>query len=332
MGFQKRKAGEGGAMEISSELMLKMYKMMNLIRGFETRSAELFKDRKFPGWIHICIGQEASVTGACFALRKDDYICPTHRGHGQCLAKGMSPSKMMAELYGKKAGSNMGRGGSLHLSDSKNGILCGMAILGAGLPMAAGAAMSAKLSGTDRVALAFFGEGASNEGIVHETMNLAALWMLPVIFFCESNQYAELSHRDYHLKIDTLALRAAGYGMPGVKVDGNDVLEVFRVTSDAVRRAREGGGPTLIDSITCRWHGHYEGDPQAYRKEGDLEEWMKKDPILRLEKKLFETGVLNQEGKKEILKSIEETMASAEAFAESSPYPEPEEALKYVYC
>jgi pyruvate dehydrogenase E1 component alpha subunit len=312
--------------------MLKMYKMMNLIRGFETRSAELFKDRKFPGWIHICIGQEASVTGACFALRKDDYICPTHRGHGQCLAKGMSPSKMMAELYGKKAGSNMGRGGSLHLSDSKNGILCGMAILGAGLPMAAGAAMSAKLSGTDRVALAFFGEGASNEGIVHETMNLAALWMLPVIFFCESNQYAELSHRDYHLKIDTLALRAAGYGMPGVKVDGNDVLEVFRVTSDAVRRAREGGGPTLIDSITCRWHGHYEGDPQAYRKEGDLEEWMKKDPILRLEKKLFETEVLNQEGKKEILKSIEETMASAEAFAESSPYPEPEEALKYVYC
>ena len=319
-------------MKISSELMLKMYEMMNLIRRFETRAAELFKNQKFPGWIHVCIGQEASVTGACFALRKDDYICPTHRGHGQCLAKGMSPSKMMAELYGKKTGSNMGRGGSLHLSDSENGVLCGMAILGAGLPMAAGAAMSAKLTGIDRVALAFFGEGASNEGIVHETMNLAALWMLPVIFFCESNQYAELSHRDYHLKIDTLARRAEGYGMPGVKVDGNDVLEVFRVTSEAVKRAREGGGPTLIDSITCRWHGHYEGDPQAYRKEGDLEEWMKKDPILRLEKKLFETGVLNQEGKKEILKSIEETMASAEAFAESSPYPQPEEALELVYC
>jgi len=318
--------------EISPEMTLRMYETMNLIRRFEERAAELFRSGKFPGWIHVCIGQEASATGACFALRENDYICPTHRGHGQCLAKGMSPSKMMAELYGKKTGSNRGKGGSMHLADTEKGILCGISILGGGLPFGAGVAMSAKLNGRDNVVLGFFGEGASNQGIVHETMNLAALWDLPIIFFCESNQYAELSHRGLHLKIDTLAKRAQGYGMPGVTVDGNDVLEVYRVTKEAVERARMGDGPTLIDSITCRWHGHYEGDPQVYRKEGELEEWRKRDPILLLEERLLEAGTLDEKEKTEILTRIEKTIASAVEFAESSPYPSPEEALELVYC
>ncbi len=317
-------------MEITPTLMFGMYETMYLIRRFEERTAELFKAGRFPGWVHICIGQEATATGACFALREDDFLCPCHRGHGQCLAKGMSPLKMMAELYGKKSGSNLGRGGSMHLCDLEKGILCDTG-LGTGLPLTAGVAMSAKLSGTDRVALVFFGEGASNEGIVHEAMNLAALWMLPVIFLCESNQYAELSPRSSHLKIDTLARRADGYGMPGVTVDGNDVLEVYQVTTEAVKRARGGEGPTLIDAITCRWHGHYEGDPQAYRLPGEIEDWRKKDPILRLEQKLFSEKLLSEEDKKEILERVDRSVVSAVEFAESSPYPRPEEALELVY-
>ncbi len=309
-----------------------MYAMMNLVRRFESRSSELFKSGKFPGWIHVCIGQEASVTGACFALRDDDFICPTHRGHGQSLAKGMDPAKAMAELYGKKTGSNRGRGGSMHLCDVEKGILCGVAILGAGLPYAAGVAMAEKLKGTDRVALAFFGEGASNEGIVHEAMNLAALWDLPVVFFLESNQYAELSHKSSHHKLDTLARRAEGYGMPGVAVDGNDVLEVYRVTSEAVARARAGKGPTLIDSITCRLHGHYEGDPQVYRIPGDLEEWRKKDPIDRLEKRLLAEGILTDEARLGIIAEVDRSIEQAVAYAEKSPYPDPAEALERVFA
>jgi TPP-dependent pyruvate/acetoin dehydrogenase alpha subunit len=319
-------------MNVPPEKMLSMYAMMNLVRRFELRASELFKDGRFPGWIHVCIGQEASVTGACFALRPDDYICPTHRGHGQSLAKGISPARMMAELFGKKTGTNLGRGGSMHLFDMEKGILCGIAILGDGLPMAAGAAMSAKLSGNGRVALGFFGEGASSAGIVHETMNLAAVWDLPVVFFCESNQYAELSHRSAHMKVDTIAKRAAGYGMPGVTVDGNDVMEVLRVTSEAVERARAGKGPTLIDSVTCRLHGHYEGDPQVYRIPGDIDEWKKKDPIALFEAKLLKEGILDGKSKAAVIAEIDRTIASAVEFAEKSPYPAPEEALEHVYA
>jgi len=319
-------------MRISKDLKLKMYFTMNLVRRFEQRSMELFKNGKFPGWIHVSIGQEASATGACLALNRDDYIAPTHRGHGQCLAKGMDPKDMMAELYGKKTGCCMGRGGSMHMADISKGILCGIAILGGGLPFAAGVAMSAKLRKTGQVVLGFFGEGASNEGVVHETMNLAALWNLPIIFFCESNQYAELSHRDFHLKVDTIAKRGEGYGMPGITVDGNDVMAVYTETVKAVERAREGKGPTLIDSITCRWEGHYVGDPMVYRKEGELEKWKKKDPIFNFEKQLMKSGILDEKRKNEMIAEIDRKIADAEQFSENSPYPEPEEALEYVYC
>jgi len=319
-------------MRISKDLKLKMYYTMNLIRRFEQRSTELFKNGKFPGWIHVCIGQEASVTGACLTLDNDDFISPTHRGHGQCLAKGMEPRDMMAELYGKITGCCKGRGGSMHMADTSKGILCGIAILGGGLPFGAGVAMSSKLRKSNQVVLGFFGEGASNEGVVHETMNIAALWDLPMIFFCESNQYAELSHRDFHLKIDTVAKRAQGYGMPGVTVDGNDVIEVYLAVSKAVKRARDGKGPTLIDSVTCRWEGHYVGDPMVYRKEGELDSWKKKDPILKLEKMLMKEGVLDAKAKQKIIKEIDASIADAEEFSENSPYPEPESALEHVYC
>jgi TPP-dependent pyruvate/acetoin dehydrogenase alpha subunit len=220
----------------------------------------------------------------------------------------------------------------MHMADMSKGILCGIAILGGGLAFGAGVAMSAKLRKSGQVVLGFFGEGASNEGIVHETMNIAALWDLPMIFFCESNQYAELSHRDFHLKVDTIAKRAEGYGMPGVTVDGNDVLEVYEAVAAAAQRAREGKGPTLIDAITCRWEGHYVGDPMVYRKEGELDAWKKKDPIMKLEKALVKGGMLTEKEKDKMIREIDKAIADAEQFAEASPFPKPEEALEHVYC
>ncbi len=318
-------------MEVSKEKLLSMFEMMVRIRRFEEEVKVLFKAGLFSGHVHVCIGQEASCTGACMALRKEDYIFTTHRGHGQCLAKGMDTKRSMAELMGKKDGVCQGKGGSLHLADRSIGALGGIGILGAGVPIAVGAAFSAKVRGTGQVALAFFGEGASNQGAVHEAMNLAGLWNLPVIFFCETNQWAELSRREAHLKVDTIAARAEGYGFPGFKVDGNDVVEVFEVTSEAVDRARNGKGPTLIDAITYRWDGHYVGDPAVARPEGELEEWKKKDPIAGLRKKLFEEGILNEEMVQEIAKRIEIEIEEAVDFGKKSPFPPPEDAFTGVY-
>jgi TPP-dependent pyruvate/acetoin dehydrogenase alpha subunit len=318
-------------MKIQKKKLLEMYEMMVKIRRFEENVRESFKAGLFPGWTHVCIGEEAGPVGACFALRKDDYMASTHRGHGQCIAKGMSLKGIMAELMGKVDGVCKGKGGSMHLGDMSIGAMGGNAILGAGSAIASGAALSAKRRGTDQVALAFFGEGASNQGIVHEAMNIAALWKLPVIFFIESNQWAELSRRDAHLCIDTLALRAQGYGMPGVTVDGNDVTKVYEAMSKAVERARKGEGPTLIDSITYRWDGHYVGDPVAARPEGELEKWMKKDPIERLAKKLMKDGVLDKSKVKKIQQKIDKEIEEAIEFGKQSPYPPLEDMYKNVY-
>ena len=318
-------------MNIPKKKLLEMYEMMVRIRRFEENVRESFKAGLFPGWTHVCIGEEAGAVGACFTLRKDDYLASTHRGHGQCIAKGMSLKGMMAELMGKADGVCKGKGGSMHLADMSIGAMGGIAILGAGTPIACGAALSAKTRGTDQVALAFFGEGASNQGVVHEAMNIAALWKLPVIFFCESNQWAELSRRDAHLCIDTLALRAQGYGMPGVTVDGNDVIKVYEAMSKAVERARKGEGPTLIDSITYRWDGHYVGDPVVARPEGELETWMKKDPIERLAKKLMKDGALDKSKVKKIQQKIDKEIEEAIEFGKQSPYPPLEDMYKNVY-
>jgi len=319
-------------MEIPKEKLLEMYEMMVRIRTFEEKVKELFKAGFFPGWTHVCIGEEAGVVGACMALRKNDYITTTHRGHGQCIAKGMDIKKIMAELMGKVDGVCKGKGGSMHLGDINVGALGGIAILGGGAPIACGAALSAKLRGTDQVALTFFGEGASNQGVVHEAMNIAALWKLPVIFFCESNQWAELSRRESHLCIDTLALRAQGYGMPGLTVDGNDVIAVYKATSEAVNRARKGEGPTLIDSITYRWDGHYVGDPIALRPEGELEEWMKKCPIKRHKERLFNMGILNDSMVEEIQRKIDAEIDAAVEFGKNSPFPSIEDLYRNVYA
>jgi len=318
-------------MKLTKAKLLEIYEMMVRVRRFEEKVKELFKAGLFPGWTHVCIGEEAGVVGACSALRKDDYMASTHRGHGQCIAKGMSLKGIMAELMGKATGVCKGKGGSMHLGDISVGAMGGIAILGAGTPIACGAALSAKTRGTDQVALVFFGEGASNQGVVHEAMNIAALWKLPVIFFCESNQWAELSRRDAHLCIDTLALRAQGYGMPGVTVDGNDVIKVYEATSKAVEQARKGKGPTLIDSITYRWEGHYVGDPVVARPEGELEEWMKKCPIQRLKDKLLKEGVLDDAMVENIQKKVDTEIEEAIEFGKQSPYPPLEDLYKNVY-
>lgn len=319
-------------MDIPKEKLLEMYEMMIRVRHFEEKVKELFKAGMFPGWTHSCIGQEAGVVGAGAALRKDDYMTSTHRGHGQTISKGVSLKGIMAELMGKKDGVCKGKGGSMHIGDASVGAMGGIAILGGGTPIACGAALSAKLRGTDQVALTFFGEGASNQGVVHEALNIAALWKLPVIFFIESNQWAELSRRPSHLCIETLALRAQGYGMPGVTVDGNDVMAVYEAVSKAAARGRKGEGPTLIDSITYRWDGHYVGDPVVLRPEGELEEWMKKCPIKRFEERLYKEGILDDAKKAAITKKVDAEIEEAIEFAKQSPFPPVEDMYKNVYA
>ena len=319
-------------MSVSKDELLEMYERMIAVRRFEEKVKELSKGGELPGWTHLCIGEEAGVVGACAALNKDDFMTSTHRGHGQVIAKGVSIKGMMAEIMGKKDGVCQGKGGSMHVGDASVGAMGGIAILGAGLPIATGAALSAKLRGTRQVALSFLGDGASNQGVVHETMNIAALWKLPVIFFVESNQWAELSRRSSHLCIETLALRAQGYGMPGVTVDGNDVEAVYEATRKAVERARKGEGPTLIDSITYRWEGHYVGDPVVLRPEGELEEWMEKCPIKRAEAKLYAAGALDDAKKAEIEKRVDSEIEAAVEFGKQSPFPPVTDLYRNVYA
>lgn len=308
-------------MSVSREQLLEMYRRMVTIRRFEMKVGELFKAGQLPGWTHLCIGQEAGVVGACAALKGDDYMTSTHRGHGQAIAKGVPLGAVMAELMGRKGGCCAGKGGSMHVADASVGAIGGIAILGAGSAIAAGAALTAKLRKTGQVVLTFFGEGASNQGIVHEAMNLASLWKLPVIFFVESNQWAELSRRTSHLGIESVALRAAGYGMPGLTIDGNDVEAVFEATAAAVARARQGEGPTLIDSVTYRWEGHYVGDPVVLRPEGELAEWMARCPLQRCESKLAQQGWLDGAAKMRLESEADEAIAAAVEFGKASPFP-----------
>ena len=244
--------------------LLTMHRRMLVIRGFEERVAALYRDGEIPGFVHLSIGQEASAVGACWPLSPTDVITSTHRGHGHCLAKGLDAPGMLAELMAKDAGTNRGRGGSMHIADPMIGIFGANGIVGAGLPIAVGAATAAQLRGDGRVAVAFFGDGAVAAGTFHEAVNLAAVWQLPVIFFCENNGYAEFSpaHTQHAA---TLAQRAIGYGLEHVAVDGNDVVATATTMTSVVAAARAGGGPVIVEAATYRWHGHYEGDPQRYR-------------------------------------------------------------------
>jgi pyruvate dehydrogenase E1 component alpha subunit len=261
---------------------LRLYRSVVEIRHFEQRTSELYREGVLPGFIHVSLGQEACAAGACLALREDDYITSTHRGHGHCLAKGADPNRMMAELFAKASGYSRGRGGSMHIADIGRGILGANGIVGQSAPLALGAALTADTLGTDQVALAFFGEGASGSGPTLEAMNIAGIWKLPVIFFCEVNRYSEFMPYSTQSPITNLADRAAGFGFPGVTVDGSDAIAVFVAVRAAVERARKGEGATFVEAKTHRWRGHYEGDPMKSMAPEDVDPALRVDPLATL--------------------------------------------------
>lgn len=312
--------------------LIYMYRKMLEIRLFEEKVYELYGQNLVPGTIHLYAGEEAVAVGVCADLRNDDYIVSTHRGHGHCIAKGARLDKTMAEILGKKTGYCKGKGGSMHIADFSIGMLGATAVVGAGIPIASGAGLSIKLRGTDQVVACFFGDGASNQGTFHEGINLAATWGLPVLFVCENNLYAMGTRQSQVMLIENVADRAQAYGIPGVTVDGNDVLAVYDASREAVERARAGKGPTLIECKTYRHKGHSRVDPATYRPREEVSEWMKRDPIVRLRAHLFETHMLTEEEAKRIETEVVAAIEAAVKFAVGSPYPAPEEALEDVYA
>ena len=309
---------------------IEMYKKMLEIRRFEEKVYDLFAQNLIPGTMHLYIGEEAVALGVCAALNPHDFITSTHRGHGHCIAKGASLKKMMAELFGRRTGYCKGKGGSMHITDKSIGMLGANAVVGGAIPIAVGAGLSCKLKYPERVAACFFGDGASNQGTFHEGVNMAAVWDLPVIFVCENNLYAMGTRQSIVMKIQNIAERAAGYGIPGVTVDGNDVIAVYGAAKEAVSRARKGDGPTLLECKTYRHKGHSRFDPAKYRPESEVTEWLARDPLVVLRKKLLNKGVPEeffQKVEEQVSKEIEEAVE----FAQNSPFPEPEEALDDVW-
>ena len=309
-----------------------MYRTMLAIRFFEEKVFELYAQNLVPGTIHLYLGEEAVAVGVCSVLRKDDYITSTHRGHGHCIAKGAELKRIMAEILGKKTGYCKGKGGSMHIADFKIGMLGATAVVGAGIPIAVGAGLSVKLNKTDQVVACFFGEGASNQGTFHEGINMASIWKLPVVFVCENNLYAMGTRQSRAMAIENIADRAVAYGIPGMVVDGNDVLAVYESTQKAVERARKGEGPTLIECKTYRQKGHSRVDPAKYRPKEEVNQWLTKDPIKRFREKLLQTNVLTKVEIQQIEKEVSAEIEEAVKFAMDSPYPAPEEALEDVYA
>jgi len=320
------------ALTLPKEKLAQMYLKMLEIRCFEEKVFELYGQNLVPGTIHLYAGEEAVAVGVCSSLRKDDYITSTHRGHGHCIAKGAELKRTMAEILGKKTGYCKGKGGSMHIADFNIGMLGATAVVGAGLPIAVGAGLSAKLRKTDQVVACFFGEGASNQGTFHESINMASAWSLPVIFVCENNLYAMGTHQSRIMNIQNIADRAVAYAIPGGTVDGNDVLAVFEASQKAVDRARSGGGPTLIECKTYRHKGHSRVDPAKYRPKEEVEQWLARDPLKRFKAVLLQNSGFSQSEVQEIEEKVAADIEDAVKFAVQSPYPAPEEALEDVYA
>lgn len=321
--------------EIPSPVHLRLLRMMLTIRKFEECALDLYSRGFIPGMIHLYIGEEAVAAGVCARLREDDYITGTHRGHGHAVAKGSGLGPMIAELCGKYAGCCKGKGGSMHVADMDKGILGANGIAGGGLPIATGAAWAAKWQKNGRIAACFFGDDASNNGTFHESLNLAAIHKLPVIYVCENNLYGISVPQQRHQAVADIALRAQGYGMPGEIVDGNDVAAVYEAAERAARRAREGLGPTLLECKTYRLRGHHEGDPgfgERYRSLEEIEEWRKRDPILLQQSRLTASGLLTSDELAAMTAEIDEALAEAVRFAHDAPSPPPEELLTDVFA
>jgi TPP-dependent pyruvate/acetoin dehydrogenase alpha subunit len=319
-------------MNLDNHDLLQMYKMMLLIRRFEEQCVEFYKSGEIRGSLHPCIGQEATAVGACYALRKDDYMTCTYRGHGQALAKGLDPKEAMAELLGRRTGCSKGKGGSMHFTDPNVGLLGENAIVGAGVPIAVGAALSAQLDGTDRVSVTFFGDGAINQGVFAEALNLAAIWNAPVVFFCENNLYSEMTPIREMVKLEQLADRAAGFGIPGVTIDGYDPVAVYEATLAAVDRARSGGGPTFVEAMTYRLVGHMIGDTEPYRTQEEVAEWRARDPIHTFPQRLIEEYGVSQAAVEAAQAEVEAHMAELVRFALESPWPSADEITKDIFA
>jgi TPP-dependent pyruvate/acetoin dehydrogenase alpha subunit len=304
---------------------------MALIRAFETQVAALYRDGEIPGFVHTSLGQEAVAAGVCGALGRDDYLTTTHRGHGHVLAKGADVDGMMAELFGRATGLSRGKGGSMHVADPSVGILGANAIVGAGIPLATGAALSSKLLRQGRVAVAFFGEGAVNQGAFHEAVNLAAIWDLPVLFVCENNRYSEFTDSSTMARVADVTERAAAYGIRALAVDGNDAQAVHAAAVEAVAACRAGEGPVLVEAATYRWHGHYEGDGQPYKPADEAERWRARDPLALAEAELVAGGLATEEQLAEVRRAAEARVAQAVETARAADVPADQEAHHHVF-
>lgn len=317
--------------ELTTEKLLWIYERMRLIREFETRSAELFAAGRLPGFVHLYDGEEAIATGICAHLTDRDFITSTHRGHGHCIAKEVDVRAMMAELYGKAPGACKGKGGSMHIADVSKGMLGANGIVGGGGPLACGSGLTAKILGTSQVTVCFFGDGAAEQGTMHEAMNMAAIWKLPVIFVCENNGFAETTPVAYHASVKDIADRATAYNMPGLTVDGTDVFAVYEAAGEAVARARRGEGPTLIEAKAFRYHGHFEGDPLTYYTEEMRKGFAARDPITRFRQQVLERHLVPEADLDRIDTLARQAIDDAVTFAEASPLPAPAELLTDVY-
>ncbi|MGM0603106.1 MAG: thiamine pyrophosphate-dependent dehydrogenase E1 component subunit alpha [Bacillota bacterium] len=323
-------------MKESKEKLLKLLEDMLVIREFESTVQKHFAAGEIPGFVHLYLGEEAVAVGACSTLKEEDFITSTHRGHGHLLARGGDVKKMMAEIFGKATGYNKGKGGSMHIADVSLGILGANGIVGAGLPIAAGSGITSQILGTDAVTICFFGDGASNRGTFHEAINMASVWNLPVVFVCENNMYA-ISMPQYRSdgrkgqNIKDVSDRAVSYGISGVTVDGNDVMAVNEAVTEAVKKARNGGGPSLVECKTYRHRGHFEGDPTVYRSDEELEQWKKKDPINKFVNLLKDQELLDDEEYGELKDKVAARIKEALDFAQDSPEPDPSEVTTDVY-
>lgn len=311
---------------------IELYKQMIRIRYFEKEVERNMKKGLFHGTTHLCIGQEATAVGVCAMLLEGDKITSTHRGHGHSIAMGADINKMMAEIFGKETGYCKGKGGSMHISDVEAGNLGSNGIVGGSIPIAVGSALTAQLEGKDEVTVCFFGDGATNEGSFHEALNLASIWKLPVVFVCENNEYGMSSPITKMTNINDLSIRAEAYGFPGVTIDGNNLLDVLEEAEKAVQRARNREGPTLIEAKTYRFSGHSKSDKQLYRSAEEVEEWRKKDPIMRLERFLIQTGEIVEKDMFRIKQEIQKDVENATNFALESKEPSMEELFTDVYA
>lgn len=311
---------------------LEAIRRMVAIREFDSTAAERFADDDIPGFVHLCVGQEAVAVGTCGALSPKDYIASHHRGHGHCIAMGLDPRTMMAELYGKRDGYCIGKGGSMHLADIDAGMLGANGIVGGGSPLATGAALTIDYQDLDRVSLAFCGDGGVAQGQFHEAANLAATWNLPVIYLIENNQYGEGTPVAEQHNIENLSDTAKAYDVPGVTVDGMDVIAVYEAVVEARERARAGDGPTIIEAETYRYFGHYEGDHESYRTEDEIERWKERDPIESFKERLLNRGELTDEQFEDLQIEAESLIEDAVEYADSAEAPDPSEAYDNMFA